>query len=66
VARGTKNHGNHDRLRRDGQRVSINADQVLWIHAEGPKALIHFVNGDEMDVDETVDSVTNHIRQAEE
>ncbi len=51
------------KLRRDDKEVQINADQIQFIepHPSEKGTLIHFVNGDEMHVDETTDSVRSRV-----
>jgi hypothetical protein len=55
-------------LRRDGVKISINADQIISVQENGsgkggPQngSVIRFANGEEIDVDETRDSVRSRI-----
>lgn len=57
-------------LRRDGVKISVNADQIISVEENGngrggPQngAIIRFANGDKMDVDETRDSVRDRINR---
>jgi len=51
------------RLHRDGQEIAINTDLIksLEHHPSKKGTLINFIKGDPMDVDESLDVVSNRI-----
>ncbi len=53
------------RLTRDGRKIEINADQIQWLEQNPSNrgTIIHFMNGDQMDVEEEPQSVSSQINQ---